>query len=168
MRKVGAMQGRGRWMLGICVSVLALTASLPACAGGSASSDRSRTVVSYREEGGIGGPRGSLIVSSQRRATVAVKGGRVPVTRRLVRFRLGARLWRRLRGTLRRADLEALAGSHFPSTPIPDAITYVVSAGGNTVRTSDGAIPRRLGPLLNVLRRIVAIGERRLKGDAAR
>lgn len=86
----------------------------------------------------------------------------MPVTRHLVRFRLSARLWRRLRATLRHADMQALAGSHLPATPIPDAITYVVTAGRNTVRTSDGAIPRRLEPLLKVLRRIVTIGERRL------
>jgi hypothetical protein len=119
--------------------------------------------VTYREEGGIGGPRGSLIVSSHRRATVMVNGGRVPATRRLARFRLSASLWRRLRLTLRRANMRALAGDHLPATPIPDAITYVIRAGHNTVRAADGAIPRRLEPLLGVLRKIVVIGERRLK-----
>lgn len=166
MRRFDAPQGKGRrhqWLLGACVLTVALTASLPACAGGSVSSARSRALVTYREEGGIGGPRGSLIVSSHRRATVMVSGGRVPVTKRLARFRLGARMWRRLRGTLRRARMHALAGSYFPATPIPDAITHVITAGRNTVRTSDGAIPRRLKPLLSVLRKIMASGERRLK-----
>lgn len=163
MRKLDELHDKGRWSVGVCVAVLALAAALPACAASPASSARSRTLVTYREEGGLGGPRGSLIVSAHRRAMVTVNGGRVPVTRHLARFRLSASLWRRLRATLRRAGMHALAGNHLPPTPIPDAITYVVSAGRNTVRTSDGAIPRRMEPLLEVLRRIVAIGERRLK-----
>jgi len=60
--------------------------------------------------------------------------------------------------------MHSLAGDHFPpSWPYPDAITHVIAAGNNTVRTADGAIPRRLKPLLSLLRRVLAIGERRLQ-----
>ena len=56
-------------------------------------STRSRTLVSHRQEGGVGGPKPSLIVSARGQATVRL--GRC-----VVRFHLHAALWKSLKATL--------------------------------------------------------------------
>lgn len=120
----------------------------------------SGALVAYREEGGLGGPKASLVVSTHREATVRVAAGRAPFTTREVRFRLDTTTWRALRRALRNADLNALAKR--PTTkPYPDAITYVIIARQKTIRASDGAIPIKLAPLIFVLRHVVRLGEQR-------
>jgi hypothetical protein len=118
-------------------------------------------VVFYRQEGGIGGPRPSLVVSKGRRATVTF--GRCTA-----RFALRVRAWNRLRVALRGADLHAIAGDYPPPTNGADFITYVIKAGRNTVRIASPPRPeheevmRDLRPLLKVLNRTVSAGKQRM------
>jgi hypothetical protein len=121
---------------------------------------RHRVVVRYRHEGGIGGPRPSLVVSTDRRATVTFGRCRA-------RLALRPRAWSRLGAALRAADLRAIAGD-YSARGVPDALTYVVKAGRYTVRIAPGARPeyeavmRDLKPLLEVLDKTVSAGKRRM------
>lgn len=140
----------------------ALLLGAPAGLGGAPASAAGGggALVGYAEEGGLGGPRASLAVSAHRHVTVTLAGGRTSSAPRTVRFRLDPTTWSALRSALKRADLNALAKR--PATrPYPDAITYVITAGHETIRASDGAIPRKLQPLLGIMRRIVKLGEQR-------
>lgn len=118
----------------------------------------SRTLVSYRQEGGIKFRHRALIVSARGQATVRPDDGQIG------RFRLGTALRRRLRGALGRADLHAIAGDYPSPNGAADEITEVIAAGHDTVRFG-GPIPaglrQRLEPLVDVLQEIVGIGERR-------
>lgn len=120
-----------------------------------------RIVVAYRQEGGIGGPRPSLIVSGDRKA-------RVTLGRCAAKFPLRRRAWNRLRAALRGADLPAIAGDYPPPKNSADVITYVIKAGRNTVRIAPAAEPgydevmRDLEPLLKVLNKVISAGERRM------
>jgi hypothetical protein len=127
---------------------------------------KSHTIVAYREEGGIGGPKGSLTVSARGLATVTIAGGRAPVAHHVVRFHLAASTRGRLRSALKRADIHALAGDHLPPTPYPDEITYAITVGHDRVRTTAGWIPTQLEPLLSILREVVQDGAQRNRSAA--
>ena len=124
-------------------------------------SARRHVVVSYRQEGGIGGPRPSLLVSRGLRATVTL--GRCTAE-----FALQSGAWHRLRAALREADMHAIAGDYPPPKGAADEITYVIKASRNTVRIAPAPQPeyeevmRHLRPLLKVLDKTVSIGERRM------
>jgi hypothetical protein len=118
-------------------------------------------LVVYRQEGGIGGPRPSLLVSTDRRAKVRLGSC-------TARFRLRQEPWRRLRSGLGHADLEAVAGNYPPPPGSADAITYVIKARAGTVRIAPAPEPRNeevmrdLGPVLKALNGVVSAGERRM------
>jgi len=140
----------------LLICLVAVAASAPGERGRSAD-----VVVSYREEGGIGGPRPSLVLREGRRAKVRLGGC-------TERFRVRRRPWKRLRAALRAADLPANAGDYPPPEGSADMITYVVSAGGHTVRIAPGGTPEYdevmhdLEPPLAALNRVVAAGKRRM------
>ena len=121
----------------------------------------SRILVSYRQEGGIGGPRPSLVVSKDRSA-------RVTLGRCTAKFALQSAVWSRLRAALRGARLHAIAGDYPPPKGSADAITYVIKAGRSTVSIAPSPEPeneeamRDLRPLLKVLNKTVSAGKRRM------
>jgi len=120
-----------------------------------------RVLVSYRQEGGIGGPRPSLVVSKDRWARVTLGGCRA-------KFALRPAAWSRLRAALRGAHLHAIAGDYPPPKGSADVITYVIKAGRSTVRIAPAPEPeneevmRDLRPLLKVLNKTVSAGKRRM------
>jgi hypothetical protein len=122
-------------------------------------SSRPHVVVSYHQEGGIGGPRPSLVVFRDREA-------RVTLGRCTAKFALELAAWNGLRAALREAEMHAIAGNYPPKGA--DQITYVIKAGPNTVRIAAAPQPeyeevmRRLRPLLKALNKTVSIGERRM------
>jgi hypothetical protein len=123
-------------------------------------SSRPRVLVSYRQEGGIGGPRPSLVVTKDRRARVTLGGC-------TAKFALGHRIWNRLRAALRGTHLHAIAGNYPPLKGSADAITYVIRASGEVVRIAPPQpeheeVMRDLWPLLKVLNKTVSAGERRM------
>jgi hypothetical protein len=128
---------------------------------GSSAPARSRVLVSYRQEGGIGGPRPSLVVSRDRSA-------RVTLGRCTAKFALQPAAWSGLRAALRGAHLHAIAGDYPPPKGSADVITYVIKAGRNTVRIAPAPKPenekamRDLRPLLKVLNKTVSAGKRRM------
>jgi hypothetical protein len=120
---------------------------------------RSRVLVSYRQEGGIGGPRPSLVITKDGRARATSKGC-------TAKFALGHQTWNRLRAVLRGAHLHAIAGNYPPPKGSADEITYVIKAGGEVVRIAPPQpehkkVMRDLHPLLKVLSRLLSAGERR-------
>jgi hypothetical protein len=121
---------------------------------------RPRVLVSYRQEGGVGGPRPSLVVTKDRRARVTLGGC-------TEKFALGHRIWNMLRAALRGAHLHAIAGNYPPLKGSADAITYVIRASGEVVRIAPPQpeheeVMRDLRPLLKVLNKTVSAGERRM------
>jgi hypothetical protein len=124
----------------------------------STASTQARLLVSYREEGGVGGPKANLTVSTRRQATLE--------RRRRISFRLGSALWTRLKAALDATDMHSLAGDYPPPRGSADEIVYVITVGHDTVRTSaaaDGSIPpAKLKRLLTALGEVVSTGERRL------
>lgn len=121
---------------------------------------RPRVLVSYRQEGGIGGPRPSLVVTKDRQARAKLGGC-------VAKFALGHRIWNRLRTALRGAHLHAIAGNYPPPKGSADEITYVIKASGEVVRIAPPqpeheAVMRDLGPLFKVLNKMVSAGERRM------
>ena len=150
------------------IAIVALAALLPSLAGtacGAAASDtgpRPGRLVTYREEGGIGGARPSLIVSMTRKATLSL--GSCDAT-----YTVGEPLWRNLRGALRRADLGSIAGVYPPPTGAADFITYVVGSRGHEVRISPDprydAVLDQIEPLLGALEKVVARGQTKLPAD---
>ncbi len=143
--------------------VVALAPSLGASACGAAgesseSSSHPGPLLSYREEGGIGGPRPSLTVSKQAWATLRL--GTCGTG-----FKLQSRLWLRLRGALERADLASTAGEYPPPEGSADVITYVVRSDGHEVSIAPAPLPEyeavlaQLEPLLEIIDRILAIGK---------
>jgi hypothetical protein len=144
-------------------------ASLLICAGPASArtlegeiSEASGGMVSYRQEGGIGGPRPSLIVSRDRRARVTLGGC-------TTKFALRPRAWDSLRAALRGAHLHAIAGDYPPPKGAADEITYVIEAGQDTVRIAPAPQPeneeamRDLRPLLKALNKAVSAGKRRMR-----
>jgi hypothetical protein len=131
-------------------------------AGGQAeSSSHPGLLLSYREEGGIGGPRPSLTVSKQARAKLRL--GTCGTG-----FKLQPPLWRRLRAALESANLPSIAGDYPPPEGSADVITYVVRSDGHEVSIAPAPLPEyetvlaQLEPLLKILGRTVATGKRRL------
>lgn len=121
---------------------------------------RPRVLVSYRQEGGIGGPRPSLVVTKDRRARVTLGGC-------TAKFALGHEIWNRLRAALKGAHLHAIAGNYLPPKGSADAITYVIRASGEVVRIAPPQpeheeVMRDLRPLLKVLNQTVSAGKRRM------
>jgi hypothetical protein len=149
--------------------VVALVPSLGTSACGAAgepseSSSHPGPLLSYREEGGIGGPRPSLAVSKQALATLRL--GDCSAS-----FGLGSRLWRRLGAALRSVDLPSIAGNYPPPDGSADMITYVVRSGGNEVRIAPDPryekVLAQIEPLLAVLGQTVARGNRKLPASCA-
>jgi hypothetical protein len=160
---------RARSLAIAALVALALSAAASACGASGRSTVGSADpgpLLTYREEGGIGGPRPALAVSTG--ADAALRLGHCRAT-----FKLGRPRWRHLRSALRRADLGSIAGSYPPAGGSADAITYVVRSGGQEVRVAPAPLPRneavlaQLEPLLEVIGRTVASGERRLPSDCA-
>jgi hypothetical protein len=124
-------------------------------------SSSSSVLVAYRQEGGIGGPRPSLVVSVNRRA-------RVSLGRCTAKFELGPKGWSGLRAALRNAHIQAIAGDYPLPTGSADLISYVVTTRSGTVRIAPGSQPaneevmRKLRPLLKVLDQTVSAGKRRM------
>jgi hypothetical protein len=121
---------------------------------------RPRVLVSYRQEGGIGGPRPSLVVTKDRRASATFGGC-------TVKFALGHRIWNRLRAALKGAHLHTIAGSYPPPKGSADEITYVIKANGEVVRIAPPQpeheeVMRDLRPLLKVLNKLVSAGKRQM------
>lgn len=154
----------------LAVAVVALVPTLGSSACGAASesaeSPHPGRLVSYREEGGIGGPRPSLTVSKQKQATLRLGSCGT-------RFRLRSPLWRRLRVALENANLASIAGDYPPPEGSADVITYVVRSDGHEVSIASAPLPgyeavlAQLEPLLEILGRTVAIGKRRLHPGCA-
>jgi hypothetical protein len=152
------------------IAVLAaLAPSLGASACGTASepagsSSKASPLLSYREEGGIGGPKPSLLVSKRARAMLQMGGCSIG-------FGLQRRLWGRLRAALKRADLPSIDGDYPPPSGTADVITYVVSSAGNEVRIALDPqyekVLAQIEPLLTTLGQVVARGERRLPASCA-
>lgn len=151
--------------------VVALVSSFgsSACGAGgepAESSSHPGLPISYHEEGGIGGPRPSLVVSKRARVTLWLGGCSTS-------FGMSARLWRRLRAALKDADLASVAGDYPPPSGSADMITYVVRASGEEVSIAPAPLPEyeevfaQLEPLLEILRGTVAAGKRRLPPDCA-
>lgn len=120
-----------------------------------------RTLVSYRQEGGIAGDGPSLVVSKDRRARVSVGDC-------TARFKLKRGAWRAMRAAIRDARIRTIAGDYPPPDGAADMITFVVETRAGTVRIAPAAQPanedvmRKLRPLLKVLNKTVAAGERRM------
>jgi hypothetical protein len=160
---------RARDLVAAVVVTLVPSLGTSACgaAGGPAeSSSHPGLLLSYREEGGIGGPRPSLTVSKQARATLQLGGCDTS-------FGLGPRPWGRLRAALKDAALASLAGDYPPPNGSADMITYVVRSSGKEVSIAPAPLPEteevlaQLEPLLQILRKTIASGERRLSSDCA-
>lgn len=147
----------------VVLAVLALTFGASACGAAGATTEQTSShsgrLLSYREEGGIGGPRPSLTVSKQARATLRLGGCSTS-------FDLHTRLWRRLRTALKTADLGSIAGDYPPPSGSADMITYVIRSGGHEVSISPAPeyeeVMAQLEPLLEVIGKVVAAGKRRL------
>ena len=161
---------RGRWVFavlagGVSALLLGWVVSGVGATGSSApAADEGATataLVSYRHEGGIGGPRPSLVVSKGRRA-------KLTFGHCTTRFTLRRKTWNTLRKRLGAADLDAIAGDYPAAPSTADALTYVIESGGSTVRIAIPPQPRhedvlrRLQPLLAVLDKVVATGKRRM------
>jgi hypothetical protein len=121
---------------------------------------RPGVLVSYRQIGGIGGPRPSLVVSKDRRAKVTLGAC-------TTKFALSPAAWSKLRAALRGAHLRAIAGNYPAPKGSADMITYVIKAGGEVVRIAPPQpehkkVMRDLRPLLKALNRTVLAGERRM------
>jgi hypothetical protein len=139
------------------------------CSAGGEPADSSSSdarLLSYLEEGGIGGPRPSLTVSKRARASLRLG----PCS---TSFGLRPGAWRRLRAALTEADIPAVAGEYPPPKESADEITYVVRSGGHEVRIAPAPLPEnekvlaQLEPLLTILGRTVASGQRRLPPGCA-
>lgn len=149
----------------VAIAVLAVLAtSLGASACGAASEpagsfSKIGPSLKYREEGGIGGPKPSLLVSKRARAMLQLGGCSIG-------FGLQRRLWSRLRAALRQADLPSISGDYPPPSGTADVMTYVVSSAGNEVRIAPDPqyekVLAQIEPLLAALGQVVARGERRL------
>jgi hypothetical protein len=153
-------RARRRWgALGLSTLVLVVavaTACGPAgtSAGGAGengppTSPRTGVLVTYRVSGGFAGVDERTVVS--RDGTVVHTSGQAPPERG------------RLTADERAALVEALEASDFATLPpdtvdphVADAFVYEVTYAGRRVRTSDGAIPPRLAPVLDLLREIAA------------
>jgi hypothetical protein len=124
-------------------------------------------LITYRQEGGIGGPRPSLVVSRGRRVLVTMGSCKV-------RSKLGPAAWTMLRAAIGGARLGALAGDYPPPPGSADMITYVIRTRAGTVRIAPSPDPRNeevmgdLAPLLKVLDGMVSRAQRRMPASCRR
>ena len=121
---------------------------------------RPGVLVTYRQQGGIGGPRPSLVAFKNRSTRVTFGG----CAAKLV---ASPALWQKLRGALRGANLPAIAGDYPPPKGSADLITHVIKADGAVVRIAlpqpgHEEVVQRLLPLLKVLNRLVSVGRRHM------
>jgi emfourin len=114
-----------------------------------------RTLVAYKQEGGLRFQYKALLVSAHGQA--AATTGRC-----LAWFHLDAALWKSLKATLKQTNMHALAGDYPPPPGAADEFTYEITEGRDTVRTADGSIPKELEPLMKSLREILSAGERHM------
>ena len=126
---------------------------------------KGRALVAYSQEGGIGGPRPSLVVFKDRRA-------RVTLGRCEAKLALRPPAWRRLRAALRRAHLRALAGDYPAPKGSADLITHVIRSRTGTVRIvlphpERSEVARSVRPLLGALEGLASAGERRMPSSCA-
>jgi hypothetical protein len=126
---------------------------------------KGRALVSYNQEGGVGGPRPSLVVFKDRRARVTLGGCEAKLA-------LRPPAWRRLRAVLRRAHLRALAGDYPAPVGSADLITHVIRSRTGTVRIAlpqpeRSEVARSLRPLLGALEGLASAGERRMPSSCA-
>lgn len=122
---------------------------------------QSRVLVSFNEAGGLAYRYTSLVVSTDRQATVTSEA-------RTVRFQLERTRWNKLNALLKQTDLSTVAGNYPASPGAADYMTYVISVSGDTVRATDASeLPARVShevePLRKVLGEIVTVGRRRLE-----
>jgi hypothetical protein len=153
---------RSRWFSAVlAVGAAALLLALLISFSDASSSGNSGTLITYRQEGGIGGPRPSLVVSADRRAKVTLGSCGT-------RFTLRRGAWRELRAAIKGTDIHGIAGNYPPPPGSADMITYVIRTPGGTVRIAPNPEPRNeevmgeLGPLLKVLDATVAVGQRHM------
>lgn len=145
----------GRISVLVALAALALCL-LSACGGGSSAETierGSRFLVVYGREGGIRFESSTLAVSTKGFATARSEGC-------TARFRLGARIWRRLRQVLKRTDLSLLAGYYPAPAGAADVTTETIVVGSDTVRIGDfSSLPagpqQALAPLLGVLGQVL-------------
>jgi hypothetical protein len=146
-----ACRARRRWPALVLVAGL-MSVVATACgpsAGGGGVPPRSGALVAYHVSGGFAGVDERLVVSHD--GAVVRTSGRTPAEHgRLTAEELAALV-------------DVLEASDFASLPpdtvdprVADAFVYEVTYGGRRVRTSDGAIPPRLAPVLDRLREIAA------------
>lgn len=127
---------------------------------------RPRVLISYRQEGGIGGPRPSLVVFRDRQARVRSGGC-------TAKFELRRNAWRRLHAALRTARLRANAGTYPAPKGSADLITHVVKARGGVVRIAlpqpeHKDVMRDLRPLLKALSKLISAGEHRMPASCSK
>jgi hypothetical protein len=151
----------------VAVALVVLVASLSGIACGATTTSTGGStgrLLTYREEGGIGGPRPALAVSTQGRATLRLGSCNVG-------YALGEPLWRRLRVALRRADLDSIAGDYPAPSGTADMITYVVRSAGHEVSIAPdpryAAVLEQIEPLLGVLGNVVAKGRSKMLAGCA-
>jgi hypothetical protein len=146
---------RGRRSALVLVALVGLTAVLatacgPAPGGGpTPPGSGSGALVAYHVSGGFAGIDERLVVSRDG-GVVHTAGRSAPQHRRLTADQLTA-----LVDALEASDFAALP----PDTVDPrvaDAFVYEVTYEGRRVRTSDGAVPGRLAPVIDQLREIAA------------
>jgi hypothetical protein len=92
--------------------------------------------------GGIAGVQDRLTLDKSGAAVVTHRDGK--------RSRVAASRTRILRSALQDARLSSLKGSYEPKLTVNDGFTYVLKAGGHTVRVEEGAegVPKRLQRLI--------------------
>jgi hypothetical protein len=151
----------------VAVSLVVLVASLSGIACGATATrtgESAGLLLTYREEGGIGGPRPALTVSKQGRATLRLGSCNVG-------YALGEPLTRRLRVALRRADLGSIAGDYPPPSGTADMITYVVRSAGHQVSIAPDpryeAVLEQIEPLLGVIGNVIAKGRSKMPPGCA-
>ena len=126
-------------------------AAAPAC-GGDGSGGGSAPLegqLEYARSGGFAGVMDSLVIESDGRAELTVRGSD-PVSFTLSDDELEA-----VTDALQDADFAEIDADSTSDQAIADAFTYKISYGGKTVRTDDGSIPSELQGLLTELDRLV-------------
>jgi len=121
---------------------------------------RPRVLISYRQEGGLGGPRPSLVIFKDHR--VKVRLGECTAS-----FGLRRKAWRALQAAIRGAHLRANAGTYPAPKGSADLMTHVVKARGDVVRialpqSEHKDVVRDLRPLLRALSKLASAGKRQM------
>ncbi len=129
-------------------------------------SPKPRRLVSYRQVGGIGGLRPSLVVFKDRSVRVTLGGC-------TARFVLGSPGWSKLRTALKGAHIHANAGDYPAPKGSADVLAYVIKASGEVVRIAPPQpeheeVMRDLRALLKVLNKLASAGERQMPTSCKR